>query len=481
MLLSPARNCRTLARAARAAVLVDGASYFTSLEAALRLAQRSILILGWDFDGRIRLRPDTAEDVSPPLGDLLRQLVEARPDLEVHILVWSVSVVHGPSAVLPNVVGSAWADHPRIHFRLDTRHPVYAAHHQKIVCIDGRIAFVGGIDLTVRRWDTGAHDPADPHRRDPDGNRYAPVHDVQMLVDGQAAATLCGLAVERWRRATGQEPSFHASIPREDPWPSGLEPDFRDVEVAVALTAPAYGKEAETVECARLTLDMIAGARQSIYIEAQYLTAPIIGRALEKRLAEARGPDVVVVMTLESRGLIERFAMGNNRDRLLRRLARADHRRRLRALYPVVPNGEEDQQVLIHAKLIAVDDVALRLGSSNLNNRSIALDTECDLAIASGRQQDRAAIAALRNRLLAEHLDVAPDAVADALRETGSLALTVDKLNGNRRGLRPFPALSDGGPLRPLPGTGLLDPVRPFGLRSLLRFRGLQVPRRMGE
>ena len=74
-ILRPGQNCWRVARADRASVLIDGASYFARLEAALRNAQRSILIVGWDFDGSIRLRPDASAEESPPLGPLLRALV----------------------------------------------------------------------------------------------------------------------------------------------------------------------------------------------------------------------------------------------------------------------------------------------------------------------------------------------------------------------------------------------------------------------
>ena len=77
-IIRPGTNCWRVPLAHRAAMLADAAGYFRHLEDALRRARRSILILGWDFDGRIRLRRD---DDSPELGTLLRTLVEERPDL----------------------------------------------------------------------------------------------------------------------------------------------------------------------------------------------------------------------------------------------------------------------------------------------------------------------------------------------------------------------------------------------------------------
>jgi len=198
----PGRNCWRLSPARRAAVLIDAASYFARLDQVLRGARHSILIIGWDFDGRIRLSPERPD--APCLGALLRHLVEARPGLSVHILVWSVAVIHAPGAPLPLLLGAPWQDHPRIHLRLDNQHPIYAAHHQKMVCIDDALAFAGGIDLTVERWDSCGHRAEDGGRTNPGGAAYRPVHDVQMLVQGQAASDLAELARDRWRRATGE-------------------------------------------------------------------------------------------------------------------------------------------------------------------------------------------------------------------------------------------------------------------------------------
>ena len=121
----------------------------------------AILIIGWDFDGRILLRPDVSGPEQLPLGRLLRSLVEENPRLEVEVLVWSIAVLHAPGAPLPLLLGSDWDQHPRIKVRLDRAHPIYAAHHQKIVTIDDKVAFCGGMDLTVDRWDMARHEPDD--------------------------------------------------------------------------------------------------------------------------------------------------------------------------------------------------------------------------------------------------------------------------------------------------------------------------------
>jgi phosphatidylserine/phosphatidylglycerophosphate/cardiolipin synthase-like enzyme len=429
------------------------------------------MILGWDFDGRIRLAPQ--RDDCPPLGDFLRSLVEQRGDLEIRILVWSVAVLHAPGAPLPLLFGAPWQDHPRITLRLDRNHPIYAAHHQKIVCIDDALAFAGGIDLTVRRWDTCGHHAEDPHRTSPEGPAYSPVHDVQMAVTGDAARAVAQVARERWQAATGE-----TLVPLPQPgdvWPDSVAPDFIDAPVGIARTAPQWGGSPKIREIAALTDDAIAAARHAIYIEAQYLASRRVRDRLADSLEAPHGPEIVVVVTSASHGMVERWIMGENRDRLIRVLRKADRHGRFRVFYPVVPTAAGDCDVLIHAKLMIVDDDLLRVGSANLNNRSVGVDTECDLAVEARDATARQTIRGLRDRLLAEHLGVAPEAVREAVEAEHSLIRGIESLNCNSRCLRPFP--ESRGPVRSVFGTGLLDPARPFEPMWFLRRPKVQQPR----
>ena len=110
--------------------------------------------------------------------------------------------------------------------------------------------------------------------------------------------------------------------------------------------------------------------------------------------------------------------MGSNRERLLRRLAAADRQGRLRACWLGEPEASQ-REINLHAKLIIVDDRLMRIGSSNLNNRSLGLDSECDLAIEASDERARRAIAGLRDRLLAEHCVRPPAEIRAAVARTG--------------------------------------------------------------
>jgi phosphatidylserine/phosphatidylglycerophosphate/cardiolipin synthase-like enzyme len=466
-ILKPGRNCWRMAEAKRAAVLVDAADYYRHLHDALCKAERSIVILGWDFDARIKLCPDRGPDEAQPLGAFLRALVEARPELEIRILVWSVAIVHAPGDSMALLLGDAWQEHPRIHLHLDTKHPFYASHHQKVVVIDDSMAFAGGIDLTIQRWDTSLHQAENPCRVTPDGAAYEPVHDLQIAVEGDVARALGELARQRWQQAIGETPPV--AEPAAGIWPDGLTPDFTDVPVAISRTAPGWGHRPPVREVAHLTADAIAAAERTLYMEAQYLSSTMVRRALVERLSQHDGPEIVMVVTPFSHGFFERTVLAANRDRIMRRLGRLPGAHRLRFYYPVVPGSEGDRKVLVHAKVMIVDDDLLRVGSGNLSNRSMGLDTECDLAIEATGKSTRRTIAHARSRLLGEHLGVAPERFTETLAAEGSLIAAIEALNHGPRALRPFKP--GDGPTALALGTWIVDPARPWEPLWFLRHK----------
>ncbi|MDB5525033.1 MAG: phospholipase protein [Rhizobium sp.] len=449
-------NAWRSARADRIAFLIDGADYFDRLNEALRCAVKTIWIIGWDFNPDIYLRPDRPDET---LGELLLSLAERNPDLEIRILVWAMGPVYSGKS-LRLFSEKTWSTHPRIHLKFDSKHPLRGSHHQKFVCIDETIAFLGGIDVTARRWDDSRHLAVNPMRVTPEGDSYEPVHDLQAAVTGEAAAMIGDLARRRWQRATGK--TVEAGEKGGPIWPESLPSELGGCDVALALTEPGFPGRKSRREAIRMTIDAMAAARRHIYIETQYLASFGIAEILERRLAEPDGPEIVVIVTRISHGFLEKIMMGNNRDRLIRRLKRADRHNRLRVLYPVVPaedGGEQD--VIIHSKLMVIDDYFLRLGSSNLNNRSEGLDTESDIAIEAVNGNCRQAIANLRNRLIAEHVEASIDAVEQALARTTSMIDTIDELNTRARGLRSLD-VGKKGEISPVWGTDFVDPKKPY-------------------
>lgn len=464
----PGRNCWRVEHADRAAFLIDGECYFRAFREAVRQAQHAVFILGWDVDTRVRLVRHGLQDNLPDgLANFLDALVRQKPTLHVYLLNWDYAWIYAFEREWLPHVKLGWSTHPRLRFRLDNHLPLEASHHQKVVVIDDRIAFTGGMDLSKRRWDTSEHRPEDPRRVDPDGVFYPPHHDVQMMVEGHVATALGELARERWRWATGEELPAPPGNLGGDPWPTCVTPDLADVAIAIARTQPAYAGRPEVREVERLYRHAIAAARRWIFIENQYLTSRSIGEALAERLADPEGPEVVLILPLKSDGWLEQTTMDVLRARLLRRLRSADRYHRLRLYYPHRSDLGR-HHIMVHSKVLIVDDALVRIGSSNLSNRSMGLDTECDLAIAAtGQPRIAAAIARLRTRLLDEHLGVAAQQVQHGRVREGSLIRAVEALRGGERTLEPLegevPASID----EQVPDGALIDPERPLDVENI--------------
>ncbi|GEM18767.1 phospholipase [Nitrosococcus oceani] len=352
-----------------------------------------------------------------------------------------------------------WRTHHRLHFEMDDQHPVGASHHQKVVVIDDTVAFAGGLDLSKWRWDTPEHRPDDERRIDSEGNPYPPFHDVQMVVEGPAAAALGDLARERWYRATGRRLSPPpASSTHGTPWPRKVAPNLENISIAIARTEPKFKNYPEIREVERLYLDTIAAAQRFIYIENQYLSACKIKEALAARLQEPKGPEVILILPLKTGGWLEQNTMDILRWRVLEALVNIDKYDRLRVYCPVT-SGINNQCIMVHAKVLIVDDMLVRIGSSNLSNRSLGLDTECDLALEAGDNYSIAAtIAEFRNRLLGEHLNVEPQQVAQATIQQDSLIKAIEKLRGPGRTLNVFEAHTPPKGHDWLPDARFIDP-----------------------
>lgn len=461
-IFEPGRNCWRVERAERAAFLIDGDAYFHAFREAAKEARRSIMILGWDFDSRIRMLVDRAPDGFPDrLGEFLHRLLIRRRALHIYVLTWDFHMIYWKEREwwLP----SKLVAHRRLHFLKDACHPLGASHHQKVVVIDDAVAFAGGLDFAQCRWDSSAHRPRHPERRlFADGALCRPFHDVQMMVDGEAAAALGELARARWTRATGRVLPPPGPAPTNDPWPASVQPDLRSLRVAIARTMPEHGPQPAVREIEQLYADCLAAARRHIYIETQYLTSRTVADCLAERLDDPQGPEVVVILHPNSDGWLEQHTMDVLRGRVLTRLRAADRHQRLRLYYPRIPDLR-GQCISMHSKVCVVDDAIVRIGSANLSNRSMGFDTECDLAVEAGDDLGlRRGIAAFRHRLLSEHLGVSLPEVERAYAIDGSLIGAIERLRGEGRSLDVFDERVSADVDDVVPDAELIDPSRPY-------------------
>ncbi len=455
------------ARVDRASVIVDAEDYFALMQRAMLDARHRILLVGWDFDTRIHLAIGRRwfsrlfrKTYPRRLGSFLVWLARHRKGLEIDILKWGLGVFEFLRRGFMLIDVLRMASHKAINFNFDGHHPVGCSHHQKIAVLDDKLAVCGGIDMTQERWDTREHIENDRRRHRPHGLRYGPWHDATMMMEGEAARHLGALSRERWRRAGGDQLS-EVAIPEVSLWPKELPVQFVNVEIGIARTRAKYDELEEVREIEQLLIDQIASARHFIYSENQYFTSPRIADAIAKRLKEDDPPEVVLVQPETGEGWLEQVAMDHARNCLLHSLADIDHKNRFAMFVPFT--GETP--IYVHAKLTIFDDTVLRIGSANWNNRSMGLDSECDVFIDCARPGNAHAcdrIADLRHSLLGEHCGMEPDAVARALDEEGSMLAFIEKYGRkNSRQLRRFVPPEVDGIEETLAGSQILDPESP--------------------
>ncbi len=462
--LTPGKNCWRIEHADKLSFIIDGAAYFRLLRMVLMRARHSVYILSWDIDSRVELVRGGVNDGYPTmLGDLLNHCAKRRPGLHLYVLNWDFAMILAMNREWLPIYQLDWKTHRRVHFALSSYHASGASLHQKIVVVDDEIAFIGGLDLTMGRWDTTEHKPDNENRDIIDNKISRPYHDIQIMVSGNAAAAMADLARDQWKKATGKTPRSAGNRKHDDLWPGDVEPDMEDIDVALARTQAEYKEQAEIREIQEFYRQAILDARDYIYIENQYFTAPVIADSIQAKLEEKNGPEIVMVFPRETEGWLSQFTMDVLRARLIRRLQKHDTYARLKVLYPESPT-HGDVSINVHAKLMIVDDRIVTVGSANLNNRSMGLDNECNLIVDSQAQKHaETGIRNFRNKLLAEHLGTSPEVVDETVKQKKSLIECVDELtNTDRRYLKELSLEVPEEIDRVVPDTDVVDPEYPI-------------------
>jgi phosphatidylserine/phosphatidylglycerophosphate/cardiolipin synthase-like enzyme len=170
--------------------------------------------------------------------------------------------------------------------------------------------------------------------------------------------------------------------------------------------------------------------------------------------------------------------MSPARAKLVDAVRKVDRDKRFRIYSPVTAAGED---IYVHAKIMIVDDRVIRVGSANLNNRSMGLDSECDVTIDTSLLANRSAAAGITGTmddLLAEHLGESAARVRAEIDRRGSLIQAIEALCGNGRTLVPLDivepnaiedALAENETLDPESSGEEFEPIARPGLLARLR------------
>lgn len=420
---------------ANAALLIDAQDYYRAFYEAVSRAKRSVLILGWQFDSDVQLLrgddlPEGADPKAYELLPVLDRLCRERPELDVKMLAWDHSLVFAlEREVLQKIVFDI-ATVDRFKFSTDGTVPWGGSHHQKVAIIDGQVAFMGSADICQDRWDTSAHVGRDPLRVSRRVAAYKPYHEVQAVFTGAPVRSLLDLFAERWTHATGEPIAPEAFVvPYE-----GEDDEARDCAaeallaslpvtlrmprscLAFSRTVPGAPDREHVHEIRDLYVRAIHRAERMIYIETQYLTSHCVRDALVARLKDADKPklDVVLVIPHKPEKFKEELTIAQPQASVLDAVAEAAKQGgHALGIYNVATPDESTGGlfVYIHAKLMIVDDRFFTMGSANLANRSMTVDSEINAVWVAppGDHVLHNAIRRVRTRLLLEHLGEAAD------------------------------------------------------------------------
>ena len=440
-ILQPERNCWTISEVTASGLLIDGKDYYRAFYQAARNAENYILISGWQFDSDVALlRGSDADGTAGSVQFLtfLNDLCEQNQQLRIYILAWDFTVLYSLDREWFQDWYFNWTTNERFTFCFDCCACFGAAHHQKFVVIDGKLAFVGGLDLCSGRWDDRDHPVDSPARVNSDLNGYGPFHDIQSYHVGEAAEKLAELFAARWKCITTSDLPLTKSS-------SNYQLPFRPTvaipaeSIAISRTqAGAAGEQKPIQEIRRLFLDAIDAAEDLIYVENQYFSSNALYKALVDRMLDSRRShlEIVLIIAQDAEAFVEQLSIGVVQEKLLRELqsVAAETGHSFGIYYPASVRGDgKESATYIHSKLFLVDDRLLSVGSANMNNRSLGLDTELNVAWEAPAADSEVgrAIRAARVNLLAEHVGAREAQVFENLSRSRGLVEYLNSLADN--------------------------------------------------
>lgn len=428
------KNCWRIGEVDHLAILYDGHAYYEAFFDVTKQAKHSILIAGWEVDSRVglgrinRTFPDS-------LREYFNSLAKKKNNLKVKILSWK------PASFLTfgreRFARSKWTFKTlsRVSYINDKLPYLFSSFHEKMILVDNCCAFLGGMDLTKRRWDTPDHEPENPLRIDGVGKHYQPVHDIQFVLTGEIIASLRELIEKRLESSSGLKLEKSSSV-----WPATHSPQVRNIPSAISRTDPKEG----IFEIEKLYFDAIRSAQEFILIENQYFTHFEIANEICKKLKDPDGPEVILIMPYSFQGVFEKSIYVNGRNKAIRMLKDADNYNRLRVYYPGIPNKDPAKFIKVHSKLMIIDNLFLTLGSANLNYRSMLVDSEINLSIETDKK-DKVSDFISQNvaHLLSEHLHIKSEDFIQLYQQKGKLLPVIEFFKDKEaKTLRELPELN---------------------------------------
>ncbi|MDP9236382.1 MAG: phospholipase D family protein [Chloroflexota bacterium] len=380
--------------------LVDGDAFFRRLYSALTEARQYVYITAWCLTPYVPLIRDTHQDlVDTRLLEVLSKTAERIP---VRILLWggAPAVIQPTRSVVNATLQTIRSEsHGDLRCEADNTAKLSHCHHQKAIVIDGRMAFVGGMDLTTfagDRWDLDGH-----------GLRASVNwHDVVVLVEGEAVADVEENFRQRWSAVTGDHGLPHVDPEVDAAWTTPVQV----VRTIPRKTYP-FANDGE-YGIHHSYLQAIKHAKRLIYLETQYLWSPEITDALIEAVNQPRTETFRIIIVLPARATSGKW----DNDQHVEKLRDADRGRGIVEIYTLYSSGPaagltafKYRPTYVHAKVGLIDDEWLTVGSANLNDRGLITDGELNVTAADAGLAER-----LRCKLWAEHLSLSEAEIKSA-------------------------------------------------------------------
>lgn len=365
-------------------VLVDGEDAFGAMTKAIEGARDHVHIAGWHMEADFPLP-------GAHFSTLEGVLAAAGANAPVRVLSWGGAPLpppFRPRRAEAAAVAARLGRLPGVQTALDSKERLLHCHHEKIVVVDGGVAFVGGFDfstLGASRLDASHHPPRDPMGW----------HDAAFRIEGSLVADVASHFALRWRETTGEPLSVGAAAPAGD------------VEAQLVRTVPESVYDELPNGDFTLLASYVAAlrdARELVYLENQFLWSSEVVKILAEKLRNPPSDGFRVVLVLPSKPT-------TGRDDTLGQLAvlaeADDGAGRFVASTLHARDGDRTTPVYVHAKVGIVDDEWLTIGSGNLNNHSLFNDSEVNVVTL-----DAALARQTRLTLWAEHLELSPEEIA---------------------------------------------------------------------
>ncbi len=386
--------------------LIDGDAFFARLYTALMGAQEYVYIAGWCVTPYVPLLRGSPDDLlRTRLIDVLSATAARVP---VRILLWAgAPFIIQPTRKVVKATRKIFQEHGTgdLQCELDDTAKASHCHHQKSIVIDGKLAFIGGMDLTTfagDRWDDNGHGLRS-------GVNW---HDVEALLEGEAVQDVEANFRQRWQAVTGD-----TTLPASKTGSAvafGADPSW-STPAQIVRTIPRgrydFARKGE-FGIHHTYIEAIRRARRFIYLETQYLWSPDVMDALNDAIDARQDDPFRIVIVLPARATSGKW----DNDEHVERLRKADDDRGIVEVYSLYASGPCNgvhpfryRQTYVHAKVGIIDDEWCSIGSANLNTRGLVTDSEINVVAI-----DAAVARALRAQLWAEHLGTTADVIANA-------------------------------------------------------------------